>query len=168
MSSISQRVLVFCQWLQTTSIGTAIRESVWQFAVIESVHILALVGVVAGAAVLDLRLLGIVATDRPVRQVANQMIPLMILAFAVNAATGVLMFWSDPLRFYRSILFWVKLALLALAGLNALVFHFTLYRRLDQWDKVGSRPPTAVRITAATSLTLWVLIVFAGRGIAYL
>lgn len=168
MSSISQHVLVFCQWLQITAIGTAIRESVWQFAVIESIHILALVGVVGGAAVLDLRLLGIVATDRPVRQVATQMIRVMIFAFAVNATTGVLMFWSDPLRFYRSILFWVKLALLAFAGLNALVFHFTLYRRLDQWDKVGSRPPTGVRIIAAISLTLWVLIVFAGRGIAYL
>jgi hypothetical protein len=66
--------------------------------------------VVGGAAVLDLRLLGIGATYRSVRQVATQMIPITIFAFAVNAATGVLMFWSDPLRLYRSILFWVKLA----------------------------------------------------------
>jgi hypothetical protein len=160
-------ILSFCQWLQKTSIGTAIRESVWQFGFIESVHILALVGVVGAAVVLDLRILGVGTTYRSVSQIAKQMIPVMLATFAVNAITGVLMFWSDPMRFYQSIAFWIKLGLLALAGLNALLFHLTTYRHLDEWGTERALPRQA-RISAISSLTLWVLIVFAGRGIAYL
>ena len=168
-SSSPMSILSFCQWLQKTSGGTAIRESVWQFAVIESIHILALVGVVGGAAVLDLRVLGIGTTYRSIQQVAKQMIPVMLISFAVNAITGVLMFWSDPLRFYRSIAFWIKMALLILsAGLNALIFHFAVYRRIDEWGQAAARAPINARIMAIASLTIWVLIVFAGRGIAYL
>ena len=48
----------FFQWCEATSLGTAIRESTWAFAVIESVHLLAL-SVIGGAVLLvDLRLLG--------------------------------------------------------------------------------------------------------------
>jgi hypothetical protein len=160
-------VFFFCQWLQTTQIGTAIRESVWQFAVIESVHILALVALVGSAVVLDLRLLGIGATYRSALQLAEQLIPVMLLAFCVMAATGILMFWSDPLRFYRSLAFWIKMVLLALAGLNALLFHLTTYRHLAKWD-FAPKLPLRARFVAIVSLVLWVLIVFAGRGIAYL
>ena len=133
-------ILSFCQWLQKTPGGTAIRESVWQFAVIESIHILALVGVVGGAVVLDLRILGKGATYRSVEQVAKQMIPIMLVSFAVNAVTGVLMFWSDPIRFYQSLAFWSKMVLLILAGLNALIFHFAVYKRLGEWDQMAAAP----------------------------
>ena len=51
-------LLAFFQWCEATSLGTAIRETTWAFAVIESVHLLAL-SVIGGAVLLvDLRLLG--------------------------------------------------------------------------------------------------------------
>ncbi len=35
-------ILSMCQWLQDTNIGTSIRESIWVFPIIETIHVLAL------------------------------------------------------------------------------------------------------------------------------
>ena len=53
---------------------------------------------------------------------------------------------------YKSISFWVKMALLGLVGLNALV----------------SRRGAYAKLSACTSLLLWIALVFSGRGIAFL
>jgi hypothetical protein len=56
--------------------------------------------------------------------------------------------------------------LLFLAGLNALVFHAGIYRRVTAWD-LDPRPPLAARIAGFASLVFWSLVVVAGRMIAY-
>ena len=61
--------------------------------------------------------------------------------------------------------FQVKMAFLVLAGLNALAFHYGIGKRLVDWD-VRPLPQTAHWVGTA-SITLWVLIVFCGRLIAY-
>ena len=53
--------------LETTGIGTAVRESVWLFPVIESIHLVALASLAGAVLVVDLRLLG-VGIRRPARE----------------------------------------------------------------------------------------------------
>jgi hypothetical protein len=49
--------------------------------------------------------------------------------------------------------------------LNAVAFHYSIGRRLVQWD---TQPlPKSAHIVGITSITLWILIVFCGRLIAY-
>jgi hypothetical protein len=59
----------------------------------------------------------------------------------------------------------VKLLLLG-AGLNAAVFHATVYAYVGDWEHDAIAPARA-RIAAATSLALWVGIIVCGRFIAY-
>ena len=47
-----------CQAIQDTAIGTAIRESIWTFPAIETVHVLGLAISVGILVLLDLRLVG--------------------------------------------------------------------------------------------------------------
>jgi hypothetical protein len=67
---------------------------------------------------------------------------------------------------YTNPAFRVKLILLALVGLNPLIFHTTVYRRVHEWEALHVSPWRA-RAAAIASLTLWSGIIIAGRAIAY-
>ena len=86
--------------------------------------------------------------------------------FVPSAATGLLLFVVDPLRYYGNVFFRVKLVLLALAGFNALAFHLTTYRTVGRWDEDPLVPATA-RLAGAVSLLLWSAIIVSGRLIAF-
>jgi hypothetical protein len=58
------------------------------------------------------------------------------------------------------------MVLLALVGLNALIFHLTVYRRAAEWDDLP-RAPLRARLAGLVSLVLWIGIIAAGRSIAY-
>jgi len=51
-------MLPFCRWLEQTSVGAGIRESLWLFPAIETLHLLGMAALVGTIAVFDLRLLG--------------------------------------------------------------------------------------------------------------
>ena len=46
------------------------------------------------------------------------------------------------------------------------IFHLTAYRRIAQWDD-ALPPPAGVRVAGATSLVLWIVVVFLGRWIGF-
>ncbi|MGD0957322.1 MAG: DUF6644 family protein [Candidatus Acidiferrales bacterium] len=157
----------FCQWLEATSVGAAIRDSSWLFPVIESIHVLGIVVLVGATGLFDLRLLGGgFLRHQRASQVAKQVMPWVWSSFAVMFVTGVLMFSSEATKCYTSWFFRIKLGLLLLTGLNAFIFQFGTYRQIANWDEARVTP-AAARATAWVSLLLWVFIVFAGRGIAY-
>ncbi len=66
---------------------------------------------------------------------------------------------------YHSPAFRIKLVLLALAGLNALIFHRTVYRDAAHWEP--SVAPVRARLAGLLSLVFWIAIIAAGRAIAY-
>jgi hypothetical protein len=158
----------WCQWLESTSMGAGVRNSDWLFPVIESVHMLGIVLLVGATGLFDLRLLGRGPfRQQPASQVARQVMPWVWGSFAVMFVTGTLMFSSEATRCYQSWCFRAKMVLLVLAGLNAFIFQLGAYRQVAKWDEAVLKPPTGARVAAWTSLALWVVIVFAGRGIAY-
>jgi hypothetical protein len=156
----------FCQWLYDSSIGTSIRESIWVFPIIETIHVLGLTLLVGTIAILDLRLLGLVLKREQVSRVASQILPLTWAGFAVMFVSGFLLFWAEAAKCYANPAFRLKLLLLALVGLNPLVFHLTIYRSVLSWNEQLVTPLRA-RLAAFFSLTLWGGIVCAGRAIAY-
>jgi len=158
----------WCQWLESTSIGTAVRDSSWLFPVIESIHVLGIVVLVGSTGLFDLRLLGKgFLRDKPASLVKREVTPWVWSSFAVMAVTGSLMFSHEATKCYTSWFFRIKIVLIAVAGLNALIFELGVNRRLAIWDDAETEPPRAARIAAWSSLILWAFIVGAGRGIAY-
>ncbi len=86
------------------------------------------------AAILDLRLLGLVMPRRAVSEVAAQFLPWVWTGFTVMILSGAILFASEAVKCYNSPFFRIKVMLLWLAGLNALVFHKTVFRGVDSWD----------------------------------
>jgi hypothetical protein len=153
-------------WLHDTSFGTVIRESVWAEPIIESIHVLTL-GVFLGFVILlDLRLLDLVLRRTPVSTVFTQLNPWLFGSFGVMIVTGITLFAGDPVLFYGTIFFKLKMLMLLAAALNVVVFNFTVGRTMLQWDVLPATPRGA-KITGMLSLVLWIAVVACGRGIAY-
>jgi hypothetical protein len=160
------RVSRFCEWLAATPGSIALHESFFMYPLVESVHVLTLCVFVGLAAMLDLRLVGLTMRRVPVSEVVSRFLPWMRAGFVVMVATGVLLFYAIPVRSYHNIFFRVKLVMLILAGVNAWVFHATLYRRIAGWN-LAPTPPRAARVAGSLSLVIWAAVIVCGRLIAY-
>ncbi len=154
------------EWLATTEWSIALHESVYAYAIVESVHVWALCLFVGFAVLLDLRLVGAIFRSVPVSHMTGRLLPWTKVGFAIMVASGALLFYAIPIRTYLNVFFRIKVGLLLLAGLNAFVFHNGIHRRVSAWD-LSAAPPRAARRAAMFSLVLWAAIVCSGRMIAY-
>jgi hypothetical protein len=158
--------LLFCRWLDHTGMGTAIRESLWLFPVIETLHIFGIIALVGGTSILDLRLMGLTFRDESVTKLAKRFLPWAWFGFIAQVVTGLLMFSSEAVKMYGNWAFQLKMVLILVAGLNAVVFHSLAYQSVGKWDNDPVAPVSA-RIAGSVSILLWFAIVAAGRYIAY-
>ena len=158
--------LHFCQWLGTTPFSATIRESTWWYPIIESVHVLGLTLFVGLLLLWDLRLLGVTLRRVAVSEVWARLIPWISLGAVIMVISGILLFTSDPVRFYGNVFFRIKAFGLFLALLNALAFHFGIERQLVDWDTTPETP-RAAKLAGAFSIALWAIVVMTGRLVAY-
>jgi hypothetical protein len=153
-------------WLHDTSFGTLIRESTWAEPIIETIHVLTLTLFLGLIILLDLRLLDLALRRTRVATIFRQFKPWIFAAFGIMLVTGISLFAGDPVLFYSTIFFKLKMLMLLAAALNVVVFNLTLGRTLMQWDALPVTPRGA-KITGLLSLVLWISVVACGRGIAY-
>ncbi len=156
-----------CKWIGETQVGTQLRESLWVFPIVETVHVLGIALLTGMAAVFDLRLLGWTMRGVRVSEVERRVMPVAWVGAVVMVVTGALLFWAGAEKLYANAAFRWKLGLLVVAGLNPLVFHRGVYRRVAEWDD-AERAPWEARVAAVVSLVVWAGIVITGRAIAYL
>lgn len=156
----------FCQWLQNTQFGTSLRESTALWPILEGTHLLGMSLMMAPVMMYDFRLIGVRWKSDPVSKVKWSFLPITFFGFVLMTVTGALLFWSEPVKCYKSIYFRIKVVALILAGLNALVFHSTIDRTTAKWD-YSAPPPFRARLAGILSLTLWTAVIFAGRYTAY-
>jgi hypothetical protein len=155
-----------CEWLASTSWSIALHESRYAFLVVLTVHVLTLSVFVGTALMIDLRLLGVAMVRVPASQVIGRLAPWTAAGLILMVTSGALLFYAAPLVRYENIFFRMKMATLVLALLNAWLFHRTVYRRIDDWDR-DTVPPWHARLAGGLSLVLWVVIIAAGRMMAY-
>jgi len=137
------------------------RNSHWDFAIVEMAHLLGLAGLGGAILIVDLRLLGVVLRRRPVARLAKDLWPILIGSLAVMLASGTLLATAFPLKYYYSPAFRLKMLILALAVL----FYFTLHLRIVRSDP---QPLSAwPKIAAVVSLVLWLGVGVAGRAIGF-
>jgi uncharacterized membrane protein len=158
----------FLQWLSGTQFSMYMRDSTWGEPIVESIHVLTLTLFLGFAVMLDMRLLGVVLRRRRMSEVLAQFNPWLFGGLAVMVVSGALLFSADPVTFYYTHppFFKIKMIMLVLAGLNVLIFNATIGKRVADWD-LAPKTPAGAKAAALVSLVLWVLIVAAGRAIAY-
>jgi hypothetical protein len=157
----------FCQWLENSSWATAIHQSLWLFPMLETAHLFGIVSLVGATSALDLRLIGLTMKGEPVSRIARRLLPWAWAGLTIQVVTGFCLFASEATRCFDNKAFRIKMVMLVLAGLNALLFHQTVYRRVTTWDDAPATPLGA-KFAGCCSILLWFGIVAAGRWIAFL
>jgi Family of unknown function (DUF6644) len=156
-----------CRWLEHTAVGASVRESLWLFPVIETVHLLGMAALVGTIGVFDLRLLGLAMKRARVGELGARLLPWAWLGFAVQVATGAVLFASEAVKIYVNPAFRLKMMLILFAGVQALIFQWIMRRDAAQWDESGVLPVGA-KVAGGVSILLWVGIVAAGRFIGFI
>src|SRR6202162_1759972 len=161
-----QFIITICVWLEQTAVGSHVRESLWLFPVIETVHIFGIILLVGATSILDLRLMGVTFREEPVSKLARRFLPWAWAGFLIQVVTGLLLFSSEATKMYGNLGFEIKMLLILVAGINAFVFHSIAYQSVGKWDNDPVAPFLA-RAASLLSILLWFGIVAAGRWIAY-
>jgi hypothetical protein len=136
---------------------TFLKTTAWAYPALEVVHIVGIALLLGNLIALEVRVFGRAAA-LPVPALARLSLTLALAGFSLAAASGLLMFATQPDELLANRAFVVKMVLLALAGLNAAAFHLRgSLRKLD----------SAARLQMLVSTGLWLAVVVCGRWIAY-
>ena len=149
----------FAAAVQDSEFAAFVGGSSWAYPVANLLHLLGLVLLVGGIGIVDLRLAG-VFRPIPLAPLVRALTPLAIAGFVLLALTGPVLFAGDAVTLSQSAALGWKLALIVIAGLNALVFRSV--RRGNSGD-----PTLLERSFAVASITLWLVVAALGRIIAY-
>ena len=153
------------RWLERTELASAMREGVWLYPAVETVHILGLAALFGAILIVDLRILG-VSRLLPLDALARHALRPVYVAFPALVATGSLMFASDASALVVNPAFRAKMVLVPLAVLNALAFELGWFRRLRAAP--ATPVPALAKVFAGASLGLWSGVIVCGRLIAYM
>ena len=155
----------FASHLYGTPISTAIRETSWIIPAVQSVHIIAIAGVVGAAIVMDLRLAGVLATDETPRAVVKRHLPWMWSSLALLLTSGFVLGLGEPYRVLMNAVFWVKMAMVVTGFTLTLLFRYPILH--PDYRIEHARAAALIKPLAWASLAIWVVVVFCGRWIAY-
>jgi hypothetical protein len=155
----------FMDWASNTFIGTAMRDIFWMWPFMENLHFTGLSIMFGALLVIDLRVLGV--TKVIPMSGALKLIPLAIAAFSINLITGIAFYLGDPFRYTDNLAFQWKMALIIIAGVNALWFWFGEHAKLSKLAD-GVDAEFSAKVIAALSLAIWVVVIVLGRLIPYL
>jgi uncharacterized membrane protein len=135
----------------------------WVWATLQTLHFLGLTLMFGVAAVVDLRMLGMMKSIS--FTALHRFIPWAILGFGIDLITGMSYFVGAPWQYATSILFQLKIALIMLASLN--VAYFTVFDEV--WViGAGDNAPFTARAVAASALALMFGILYCGHMLPFL
>jgi hypothetical protein len=144
--------------IEASGLATHLRGSRWTYPLVNAGHVLGLALLVGAIAPLDLRLIGLWRSE-PVSRLAAVLRPVAAFGGGLAILTGAMLFSVQATDYATLALFRVKLALVALALLNA---------ALHAGPRLAALPPARQRAVGAASLALWIAALVAGRMLGYL
>jgi hypothetical protein len=135
-----------------------LRFSRWGYAAVNTTHVLGIALLVGAILPLDLRLLG-AWRSIPLQPLTRILIPVAATGLLLAMATGALLFITHASEYAALDLFFVKLALIGAGTVHALGVHLGA----GLHDASAAR----LRLTGATSLSLWLAALVSGRLLAF-
>ena len=163
---LNEWLLNFARWLDSFAWSTAIHESFYLYAWIESTHVLAIMVFLGMLFIIDLRILGLAFAQVPAARIAERLDKPMMIGFAVMVITGLLLFFAIPVRSTQSVRFHKKEVLLIATANNAFLFQNKM-KEVKFTAESTQSGMERLRLGAGTSLFLWMGVVMTGRAIAY-
>ena len=150
----------FLMMLENLELSQWVLGSIWGYPVFLTFHSLGLGLLVGLLMVIDLRVLG-VAKPLPLSEL-RRLMPWVWLGFALNAASGIVLFMADATKDYYSNSFRWKIFSIVVGLVIAVVLNRSVLRE-DTEDTPG-----IAKVLATLSLVSWLGAIVSGRLIAYL
>jgi hypothetical protein len=144
----------------------ALRESQYVMPWVFVLHVISMCMFAGTILMMDLRLLGVGYMQTPFSQVQRRLFPWQIAGMVLSSITGLALVFGNPFNYLTNIIFWVKMLGIAIAGLNAVAFHFITEYTLVDWDR-GPTPPFGAKLAGGLSILLWANVIMAGRLMPY-
>jgi hypothetical protein len=151
----------FFQSIEQWPLAAELRGSTWAYPLVNAAHIVGIALLFGGIVPLDLRLAGFWGSV-PVAPLRRVLVPVAVLGLCLAVTAGALLFIAKASDYAASGLFQAKMALVALALINA-----TALRLAPAWrakDEVASRWP---RLAGVASMVLWFSAILLGRLVGY-
>ncbi|MFN4359918.1 MAG: hypothetical protein ACK4F4_04220 [Hylemonella sp.] len=136
----------------------ALQTSAWAYPALEVVHLFGIALLLGNLVLLEMRVFGLGAV-LPVQALARLSLTLAGAGFSLAAASGLLMFGTQPAELLANRAFTLKMLLLLLAACNAGWFHGR--GSLHKLDALA-------RAQMVLSTLIWLGVLTCGRWIAYL
>jgi hypothetical protein len=152
-------MLPFFEWLEATAYGQLIRDSLWLFPIIESVHLLGLCILGGSLLIVDLRMFGAGLRSQTIADISRGARPWLVGTLVLMASTGVSLFMSEAVKCYHNPSFWVKMWTLPVA----LGYTFLVRERVAR--RAGLDTSAVTRLVATGSIALHLQA--AGRWIGF-
>jgi uncharacterized membrane protein len=145
------------------TVGSFVTDTRWMWPTCETLHFIGLSLLMGVAFLVDLRVLGVVKGVSFAS--LHRLLPWAALGFGVNVITGMLFFVGIPGQYIHNKTFYWKMALVMLAGLNAV--YFTL---LEEPWALGPKEdaPVTAKIAAASAMLLWAGVMYCGSMLPFL
>lgn len=156
--------------IHASKLSAIVRGSVhgsdWVFPILETLHVIFLASFFGSLVFVDLRLLGLTSRNVAFTRLYREVLRITWWSFIGAAVVGTIMAAGRIQDYLSCWQFLLKFALMGLAGLNMLLFHFGTLRSVALWDTADSTPPAA-RLAGALSLTFWLGVIVCGRWIGF-
>ncbi len=150
------------QWIEALPLVRMIVTFPGLYPTISALHILGIAVLVGCIATVDLRLLGVFSAK--LDEALPDLIRVAVAGFAVASTTGLLLVSVRIGNYAFNPAFLTKMAMLLIAGANALVLRLAA-GSADVRHGLGT---FRGRLAAGLSLALWTSAVFSGRWIAFI
>jgi hypothetical protein len=149
--------------LESSALAEWMRGPGMAYATVNLVHLLGLTLLLGSMLLLDLRLVGL-GRRLSLPEVSRLLTPVAIVGLLLQAGSGFALLAADAGPLLSNTAFRMKLALIAAALANAVLFRWLWSDALADWDRAA---PVAGRLQAVLSMSLWLGVAAAGRLIAY-
>ena len=147
----------FGEWVEHLSWINYMSMTAWLFSTVSVIHYFSFFITVGGAVLVDLRVMGLAATSKPLTKVADQIYPWMWVAFWLAIISGSLEAATDAGDYLPN--FWYELKIFAVIA-SAIVVYI-VQRNIPKWSQEPAIPAGA-KALALLSVLLWIGSILAG------
>ncbi|SPF35407.1 conserved membrane hypothetical protein [Candidatus Sulfopaludibacter sp. SbA4] len=126
----------------------------WSFPLFECIHIAMFAMSIGTIAIVDFRLLGLAMRRQSPAELMKATWLWTLIGLTIVIMTGLVIFSSDPVRYYYNPAFRYK----CIALVGAIVYNYTIHRKAA----MSNAGPVVGGLVGSVSLLLWISVVFAG------
>jgi hypothetical protein len=134
--------------------------------IVQTIHVLSVTALMASIVFINLRVLGWAVPSQQLSEMLRRLMPWTWTALLLLLLSGSVFVLALPNRYLHNPVLGIKVSMLIPVIILTVVFTRLGRREDDYWDASLSRKRRA-KAMASVSLVLWVMVVLAGRWIAY-